>query len=98
MQEKINRLAFSSTQINRIGNMTPKQQETLAIISGALAIDCLYIFSDFEGEHPLGDYYCDIATSLRKKTNITEDKYHYLCGKLGLMELDEIIDFIIKIT
>jgi hypothetical protein len=92
----MNRLAFNENQLERISNLKKQQKELLSILTSALAIDSLYIFNRTKREHPLSDNLCNIADELRKKANITTNEYNFLCGKLGLMELDEIINFVIK--
>lgn len=95
---EINRLSFNEKQLKRIVALDEKQKKLLAIISSALVIDSLYVFSSSKGEHPLSNEYCDIADELKGKTGITSQEYAYLCGKMGIMELDGIIDFIIQKT
>lgn len=94
---QINRLNFTEQQLKRIKVLTKEQQEKLSLICSALAIDGLYVFSESDN-HPLGDYLCDIADRLRIQANVTQDEYHYLCGVMGAMDLDKIIDFVIKKT
>lgn len=93
---QISRLDFTKQQLGRIKASTKEQQEKLSIICSALAIDSLYIFTESKDEHPLGDCLCDIADKLRIQANVTQDEYHYLCGVMGAMDLDKIINFIVK--
>ena len=82
---EVNRLAYNEEQLKRIKELGKNQKNLLAIISSALAIDSLYIFSVAQSEHPLSDDYCNIADELREKANISKGEYAFLCGKLGLM-------------
>ncbi len=97
----MNRLSFNDNQLGRISAMTERQKKVLAFVSSALVIDSLYIFKTGR-EHPLAELYSEIADSLTgsvktlENKNITSAEYFYLCGTLGLMELDKIIDFIVE--
>lgn len=88
-------LNFTKEQLERISCFNTMQQERLSLICSALAIDSLYIFNQSK-QHPLGNYLCDIAEELRIKANISENEYCYLCGLMGAMELDKILDFVSK--
>jgi len=93
---QINRLDFTEQQLERIKFLTKEQQQILSKICSALAIDGLYIFSESKEEYPLSDCLCDIADKLRVEASVTREEYCYLCGVMGAMDLDKIIDFVIK--
>lgn len=91
---QINRLDFNEKQLKIINNLSKEKQEILSIICSALAIDSLYIFSTTD-KHPLGDFLCDIADKLRIEAGVTQEEYCYLCGMIGINDLDKLIEFII---